>query len=104
MHIQKNRLWDASPVEYDREYAKKLTDAVLGASTPLELNLFDALGDLIPNEEKLEKRIDRVKATESELKRITEFLYDNSKYKGGNLDRAKAYAELVEEVIALKSK
>lgn len=104
VYLIADRLWDASPVEYDREYAKKLTDAVLGASTPLELNLFDALGDLIPNEEKLEKRIDRVKATESELKRITEFLCDNSKYKGGNLDRAKAYAELVEEVIALKSK
>lgn len=104
VYLIADRLWDASPVEYDREYAKKLTDAVLGASTPLELNVFDALGDLIPNEEKLEKRIDRVKATESELKRITEFLYDNSKYKGGNLDRAKAYAELVEEVIEERRK
>ncbi len=104
VYLIADRLWDTSPVKYDKEYSKRLTDAVLGANTPAELNLFDALGDLIPNDERLERRIDKVKATNDELKNILEMLGDEKCYRGSNLDRARAYKELVEAIIEERNK
>ena len=104
VYIMSDRLWNKKPIEIDSEYSKKLIDAILGAGTPDKLNLFDAIGDVIPNEVDLEKWIDNVKATDDELKTIIEMLGDEKCYKGSNFDRATAYKALIEAIIKEREK
>lgn len=92
-----DRLWSATEQEYNDEYKKALTRAILGDRCPEELNIFEYLGGILlpPRTVKL-GFVDKITATDEELTQIQLKLMPLSVAKGYGQKMAYYYTECLE--------
>ena len=95
-----DRLWNAfgDPVLYDDNYGKAITRVIFGDKLSDDINVFAAIGDVLPpltNNEKIHKNM--VMANVDELERIKNAL---SNIITSDFDVAKSYLEATEVAIA----
>lgn len=93
-----DKLWNHDDLPYSEEYGCALTRAVLGAGTPDKLNVFSAIGDLLPPRTEKPAYAERVTLSNEELADVLALLTED-RYTGGERRRADAYANCVRYVM-----
>lgn len=92
-----DKLWNNETLEYTEEYCRQLTKTVLGASVPEDLNVFAAIGDVMPPTENDKKSYyERVTCTDDELRQIIAALSQPDTYFAGDAARAAQYRSCAE--------
>ncbi len=101
--LMADKLWSGGTLEYTDEYRRLLTRVLLGAAAPEGLNIFAAIGDLLPPAENDRAcHSGRVTCSRSELEAIRSALSLPEIYLAGDALRADAYRACAE--YALKTK
>lgn len=92
-----DKLWNNEVLEYTEEYCRQLTRVLLGASTPEGLNVFAAIGDVLPPTDKeKETYYERVTCSDGEIQGIISALSQPDTYLAGDAARAKVYRACAE--------
>lgn len=99
-----DKLWNNEKLEYTEEYCRQLTKVVLGASVPEGLNIFAAIGDVMPpTENGKPSYYDRVTISDEELRRIISALSQPETYFAGDAVRAEKYRECAEYTLKMRN-
>lgn len=98
VYLMADKLWNADYIEYDEEYSKKLTDAVLGNATPEGLDVYNCLNDLIPNKTEISEFIPAISISLDEVKKAAEVLGNEEYFYGDDLKRSLVYKELLQGI------
>ncbi len=87
-----DKLWNGDILPYGEEYEKALTRTILGAKTPVDLNIFVGIGALIPPCTEAWSYPENVTCSDDELLTLIEIL-DKDYYAAGDEFRAKIYRQ-----------
>ena len=80
VYMFSDRLWNDGEILYkESAYSIALTKAVLGQKTPVGLDVFKLLSDLIPYNQKIEELVDKDKTPLNEVKEILAILKEECK-------------------------
>ena len=104
-----DKLWNGDILPYSKEYSMSLAKAILGAATPVQLDVFESIGDLIPPRES-KRQIhddhppklaypDRVTVDDAQLQQTISLLDTLIAAGGVPARRAAAYKKCVQAVI-----
>ncbi len=101
--LMADKLWSGGTLEYTDEYCRLLTRILLGAAAPEGLNIFAAVGDLLPPAENDRAcHSERVTCSRSELEAIRTALSLPQTYLAGDALRAGVYLACAEYALQAK--
>lgn len=98
--LMADKFWNNVPLEYTTEYRRGLTCTLLGAGTPENLDIFEAIGNVLPPADGNRCGYpENVSLTTAELEAVLAALSQEELYIAGDADRAKELRACVEYVL-----
>jgi len=94
--LMADKLWNNDIVTYDRDFSTALTRTLLGACTPIGLDVFGAIGDILPPRTTSKIYLDKVTLTKDEIRNIVDLSSQSNLYSAGDSVRAKIYKDCAE--------
>lgn len=95
--LMADKLWNNAQLEYTSEYRCALTRVLLGAAVPEGLDVFAAIGSVLPPaDNKRAGYPERVHCSRSELENVLAVLEQPGVFLAGDAERAKNYHECIE--------
>ena len=92
--VMADKLWNGDNLEFTEQYSKGVTKAIIGTSTPDNLDLFKFFGSVIPPKDDKLAYIDNVKCNKSEFKETIKLLENIS-----NNKRCSVYKKCLEDIM-----